>query len=55
MNRKACLSTHNQPKTGQKCGCRPGIWRDNCATCEGTGWIIDFRAIHARREAKVGA
>ena len=41
-----------QPKTGQKCGCRRGIWRDNCPTCEGTGWVIDFRAIHAARKIR---
>jgi hypothetical protein len=34
-----------QPKTGAKCGCKRGIERDNCANCEGTGWVIDFRAI----------
>ena len=34
-----------QPKTGQKCGCRRGVQRDNCPACEGTGWVIDFRAI----------
>lgn len=38
-----------QPKTGQRCTCRPGIWRDNCPQCEGTGWRIDFAAIRARR------
>lgn len=37
-----------QPKTGQKCSCRLGIQRDNCANCEGTGWVIDFSAIRAR-------
>ena len=39
------------PRTGQQCGCRPGIYRDNCPACEGTGWMIDFRAIHERRKA----
>lgn len=34
-----------QPKTGAKCTCRKGIQRDNCPACEGTGYIIDFRAI----------
>ena len=38
-----------QPKTGAKCGCRPGIHRDNCPNCEGTGQVIDFAAIRARR------
>lgn len=40
-----------QPKTGQKCSCKRGIQRDNCPTCEGTGWAIDFRAIRARAAA----
>lgn len=34
-----------QPKTGAKCGCRRGVQRDNCPNCEGTGHVIDFRAI----------
>jgi hypothetical protein len=38
-----------QPKTGQRCHCRKGIERDNCPSCEGTGWQIDFAAIRARR------
>lgn len=38
-----------QPKTGQKCGCKPGQQRDNCPTCEGTGMVVDFAAIRARR------
>lgn len=41
-----------QPKTGEKCSCRPGTQRDNCPDCEGTGWRIDFAKIrnHARSE-----
>ena len=34
-----------QPKTGAKCTCRHGVERDNCATCEGTGMVIDFARI----------
>ncbi len=34
-----------QPKTGAKCGCKQGLVRDNCPTCEGTGQVVDFRAI----------
>ncbi len=34
-----------QPKTGEKCHCRPGVQRDNCPDCEGTGMKIDFKAI----------
>lgn len=37
-----------QPKTGQRCSCKPGIHRDNCPACEGTGWVIDFAAIRNR-------
>jgi hypothetical protein len=33
-----------QPKTGNKCGCKRGIERDNCPACEGTGMQIDFKA-----------
>jgi len=36
------------PKTGERCNCRPGVWRDNCPNCEGTGWVIDFKAIRER-------
>jgi len=44
-----------QPKTGQRCGCKPGIYRDNCPQCEGTGWVIDFRAIREANIEKKGA
>jgi hypothetical protein len=48
-----CAGKHEarayQPKTGERCGCRPGMERDNCPRCEGTGWIIDFKAIRSRR------
>ena len=40
------------PKTGATCSCRAGIERDNCPNCEGTGKVIDFRAIHAAREER---
>lgn len=43
-----------QPKTGERCNCKRGIERDNCAACEGTGWRIDFAAIRARGERPVG-
>jgi len=39
-----------QPKTGVRCGCKPGVYRSNCPNCEGTGWVIDFAAIRARRD-----
>lgn len=38
------------PRTGARCSCRPGVQRDNCPRCEGTGWVIDFKKIHERRE-----
>jgi CDGSH-type Zn-finger protein len=43
------LKAMHQPKTGLPCFCRPGIQRDNCPQCEGTGQQIDFAAIRARR------
>jgi hypothetical protein len=36
-----------QPKTGTPCTCKRGVMRDNCSACEGTGWVVDFRAIRA--------
>jgi hypothetical protein len=38
-----------QPKTGARCGCKRGVMRDNCPNCEGTGWVVDFAAIRARK------
>ena len=43
-----------QPKTGAKCSCRRGIWRDNCPNCEGTGWVIDFKRIRESIKEKGG-
>jgi hypothetical protein len=37
------------PRTGAACGCKRGVHRDNCPNCEGTGYAIDFRALHAFR------
>ena len=37
-----------QPKTGAVCGCKPGMMRDNCPNCEGTGMVVDFRAIREK-------
>ena len=37
-----------QPKTGERCGCKRGVQRDNCPECEGTGWRINFRMIRER-------
>ena len=41
-----------QPKTGARCTCKPGVQRDNCPDCEGTGMRIDFAAIRARNGVK---
>ena len=38
-----------QPKTGERCHCRPGMERDNCPDCEGTSWKIDFKKIREAR------
>jgi hypothetical protein len=37
-----------QPKTGNKCGCKRGIERDNCPACGGMGLQIDFKAVRER-------
>lgn len=29
-----------------KCSCKPGIQRDNCLNCEGTGQVKDFSSNH---------
>lgn len=42
------MSSPYQPKAGERCTCRPGLARDNCSACEGTGWRIDFAAIRKR-------
>ena len=42
---KKALLREYQPKTGAPCACKPGRQRDNCSTCEGTGWVIDFAKI----------
>ena len=33
------------PKTGRPCNCTPGVVRDNCSACEGSGYRIDFSLI----------
>ena len=38
-----------QPKTGARCTCRPGVQRDNCPACEGTGWCLDFGKIRGKK------
>lgn len=40
------------PKTGARCSCKPGIARDNCPSCEGSGEVIDFKALRAQTAAK---
>jgi hypothetical protein len=39
----------------QKCPCKPGVMRDNCAACEGTGWVLDFARIRREVQARVNA
>lgn len=46
------MTTQYQPKTGEACSCRPGIERNNCPQCEGTGQRIDFKAIRAKTETE---
>lgn len=41
------MTPGHAPKTGEPCACRPGVERDNCPQCEGSGERIDFRAMHA--------
>ena len=36
------------PRLGP-CGCRPGVQRDNCPNCEGTGQAIDWRQYYANK------
>ena len=36
-----------QPKTGVPCSCKPGVQRDNCRHCEGTGMVIDHALIRS--------
>ncbi len=36
-----------QPKTGVPCSCKPGVQRDNCRHCEGTGMVINHALIRA--------
>jgi hypothetical protein len=39
----------NTPYTGERCGCKRGIERDNCPQCEGSGKRVDFARIHRER------
>lgn len=54
VNKEASLGTsaEYQPKTGEPCFCRPGVARDNCPSCEGTGMKIDFKKIHEKKSSK---
>jgi hypothetical protein len=36
------------PRSGP-CHCKPGIERDNCPNCEGSGIAVNWRAFHAQR------
>jgi len=46
---KANVKTY---QTDTPCSCRPGAQRDNCTACEGTGFLIDFHAIHRDRHTE---
>ena len=35
------------------CNCKPGLYRDNCPQCEGTGRRIDFAAHCAEVRARM--
>lgn len=48
MSQRETVNKPYTPLTGRSCTCRPGIERDNCPLCEGTGKAIDFPAIHRR-------
>ena len=37
------------PMTGTACHCKPGLHRDNCPDCEGTGRRIDWKEYHRRK------
>ena len=48
LNVPSLESSNRGPRmiyTGERCSCRPGIERDNCPSCEGTGRRLDFAAI----------
>ena len=49
MNDATTKHTSYQPKKGPRCSCKPGVHRDNCPNCEGTGWVIDFKRIRDRK------
>lgn len=40
-----------QPKTGASCSCKPGVQRDNCPHCEGTGHVVDSAIERGESEA----
>lgn len=50
-SKKEAAGQGYQPKTGQPCTCKPGVQRDNCPQCEGTGQKIDFAAIRNRNKS----
>jgi len=51
-SRKLFYEVGYQPKTGERCSCKPGIERDNCPSCEGTGQKIDFNKIRQQNRPK---
>jgi hypothetical protein len=45
---KTQMEEQYQPKTGATCSCKQGKQRDNCTKCEGTGKVVDFKAIREK-------
>jgi hypothetical protein len=45
----AVVKESNKLPTKGSCSCRPGIERDNCPNCEGTGVAIDWQRYHASK------
>jgi len=39
------------PLNGYPCHCKPGVHRDNCPDCEGTGHAIDWKEFHRLKTA----
>lgn len=46
---KAVREVEAKMPTSGPCHCKPGVERDNCSDCEGTGQQIDWRAFHAAK------
>src|ERR1017187_1717418 len=49
---KAIREVESKMPTSGPCHCKPGVERDNCSDCEGTGKQIDWRAWHAANDTE---